>query len=346
MSQHPYYLTSEQAARCADLALGCIRREFPCNPGHVIADAGDLRRPRELHPAFYGCFDWHSAVHGHWLLVHVLRRFPDLPAAAAMRAALAENLTVANLRGEADYFAAVGHRGFERPYGWAWLLKLAEELAAWDDPDGRRWSAGLGPLADLIVARYQEFLPKQTYPIRTGVHANTAFGLAFAFDYARAVGHTALRELIVRRSLEYYAADRNYPAAWEPGGNDFLSPCLVEADLMRRILPREEFAAWLEDFLPGLRSAEPANLLQPAIVTDRSDGQIVHLDGLNLSRAWCMWNIVAVLPPDDPRRQILIAAAGRHADAGLVGVAGGDYMGEHWLATFAVYMLECAGAYS
>ncbi len=346
MSKHPYQLTPEQASRFAHLALRCIQREFPCNPGHVIADAADLRRPRELHPAFYGCFDWHSAVHGHWLLVHVLRRFPDLPEAAAIRAALADNLTEANLRIEADYFAAAGHRGFERAYGWAWLLKLAEELATWDDPDGRRWSAGLAALADVIVARYQEFLPKQVYPIRTGVHPNTAFGLAFAFDYARAVGHAALRDLIVRRSLDYYAADRACPAAWEPGGNDFFSPCLMEADLMRRILPQEEFAAWLEDFLPELRTGKPASLLHPAIVTDRSDGQLVHLDGLNLSRAWCMWNIAAALPPADPRREILAAAAGRHADAGLTGVASGDYMGEHWLATFAVYMLECAGAYS
>lgn len=344
MPEQPYRLTHVHAARCAHLALRCIQREFPYNPGHVITHAGDLRRPRELHPAFYGCFDWHSAVHGHWLLVRLLRRFPDLPAAAEIRAAVAANLTEDNLAAEAAYLA--GHRGFERTYGWAWLLKLAEELAGWDDPDGRRWSANLAPLAAVIVAQYKEFLPKQTYPIRTGVHPNTAFGLAFAFDYAIAVGDDELRELIARRSRDYYAADRNAPAAWEPGGNEFFSPCLMEADLMRRILPPDEFAAWLEGFLPELARGEPANLFAPAIVTDRSDGQLVHLDGLNLSRAWCMWNIAAALPPADPRRNILSAAAGRHADAGLAGVFSGDYMGEHWLATFAVYMLECAGGYA
>ncbi|MGC8781158.1 MAG: DUF2891 family protein, partial [Anaerolineae bacterium] len=206
MPERPYQLTPAQAARFADLALRCIGREFPCNPGHVIAHAGDLRRPAELHPAFYGCFDWHSAVHGHWLLVHILRRFPQLPEAAAIRAALAANLTEANLAAEAAYFALPEHRGFERTYGWAWLLKLAEELAAWDDPDGRRWSAGLAALATVIEARYEEFLPKQVYPIRAGVHPNTAFGLAFAFDYAVAVGDERLRGLIARRSRDYYAA--------------------------------------------------------------------------------------------------------------------------------------------
>ena len=251
------------------------------------------------------------------------------------------NLTVVNLQAEADYFEAPGHGGFERTYGWAWLLKLAEELAAWDDPDARRWSAALAPLAAVIVRRTLDFLPRQTYPIRTGTHPNTAFGLAFAHDYAVAAGHAALADLVVRRSLDYYAADRACPAGWEPGGNDFFSPCLMEADLMRRVLPGDEFGAWLERFLPGLRSDEPASLLHPAIVTDRTDGQLVHLDGLNLSRAWCMWRIAAALPAQDSRRPLLAASASRHADAGLAGVGSGDYMGDHWLATFAVYMLEC-----
>ncbi len=336
-----YTLTPAQASHFVRLALACAGREFPYNPAHVIADATDLHRPAELHPAFYGCFDWHSAVHGHWLLARILRRFPDLPEAGEMRRALGANLTGDNLAAETAYFQAHGHAGFERTYGWAWLLKLAEELAAWDDSDARRWSASLAPLARVITARYQAFLPKQTYPIRTGVHPNTAFGLAFAFDYAAATGADALRDLVVRRSLDYYAADRSCPAGWEPGGADFFSPCLMEADLMRRVLPQGGFAAWLDHFLPGLASGEPASLFTPASVADRSDGQLVHLDGLNLSRGWCMWSIAAALPPADPRRGVLAASAERHAAAGLAGVAGGDYMGDHWLATFAAYMLEC-----
>ncbi len=340
MAAHRSRLTPTQASRFARLALACVGREFPYNPGHVITGATDLHPPRRLHPAFYGCFDWHSAVHGHWLLVHVLRRFPGLPEAGEIRAALGANLTEANLRAEAEYLRAAGHGGFERTYGWAWLLKLAEELAAWDDPDGRRWSAALEPLAAVVVGRWLEFLPRQTYPIRAGVHPNTAFGLAFAFDYAAATGHEELRGLVVRRSLDYYAADRACPAGWEPGGNDFFSPCLMEADLMRRVLPQAEFTAWLDAFLPDLRHGGPASLLAPAIVADRSDGQLVHLDGLNLSRAWCMASIAAALPPGDPRRAVLAASAGRHAAAGLAGVASGEYMGDHWLATFAVYMLD------
>ncbi len=335
-----YALTPALASRFAGLALHCIGREYPYQPGHVITGPDDIATPRMLHPAFYGCFDWHSAVHGHWLLAHLLRRFPDLPEAEAIRAGLAANLTEANLAAEAAYFQAPGRSGFERTYGWAWLLKLAEELNTWHDPDGRRWSAALAPLVDIIVARYLDFLPKQTYPIRVGTHPNTAFGLAFALDYARAVGHTALRDLVIRRSLDYYAADRNCPADWEPSGNDFFSPCLAEADLMRRVLPPAEFPGWLADFLPGLAAGEPANLLAPATVTDRRDGQLVHLDGLNLSRAWHMAAIAAALPGDDPRRAVLAAAAARHLAAGLTGVASGDYMGEHWLATFAVYALE------
>lgn len=337
-------VTPALASRFAGLALRCIGREYPYQPAHVITGPDDIATPRALHPAFYGCFDWHSAVHGHWLLAHVLRRFPDLPEAGVIRAGLAANLTETNLAAEAAYFRAPGRAGFERTYGWAWLLKLAEALLGWDDPDGRRWAAALAPLVDVIVARYLDFLPKQTYPIRVGTHTNTAFGLAFALDYARTAGHDALRDLVTQRSRDYYAADRDCPAGWEPGGNDFFSPCLVEADLMRRVLPPAEFPGWLARFLPGLAAGEPVNLLTPAIVTDRSDGQLAHLDGLNLSRAWCMWAIAAALPPDDPRRAVLAASAKQHLAAGLTGVAGGDYMGEHWLATFAVYALESAEA--
>jgi Protein of unknown function (DUF2891) len=342
MTQPSPALSVELAVQLARIALNGIAREYPTYPDHVLLDAADVRRTRELHPAFYGCFDWHSAVHSHWLLARLLRLLPTLPKAGPVRSALNDHLTEANLRAEAAYFAQPGRRGFERPYGWTWLLKLAEELLGWDDPDGRRWSAAIEPLARLIAELYLEYLPRLTYPIRSGTHSSTAFGLTFALDYAQASGQALLRDRIVARSLDYYGADRNGPAMWEPGGGDFLSPCLAEADLMRRVLPAADFAGWLAVFLPSLAEGGPPQLLTPAVVSDRSDGQIVHLDGLNLSRAWCMWGIAEVLPPDDRRRSILIDAAERHARAGLIGVGSGDYMGEHWLGSFALYMLGCA----
>jgi hypothetical protein len=341
MTQLTPVLTVELAAQLARIALNGIAREYPTYPGHVLLDVADLRRTRELHPAFYGCFDWHSAVHSHWLLARVLRLLPALPEAGPIRSALSEHLTEANVRAEAAYFAQPGRGGFERPYGWAWLLKLAEELLDYDDPDGRRWSAAIEPLARLIAQLYLEYLPRLTYPIRSGTHSNTSFGLTFALDYAQASGHAQLRDRIVARSRDYYGADRNGPAIWEPSGGDFHSPCLAEADLMRRVLPPADFADWLAVFLPDLAGGGPPQLLTPAVVSDRSDGQIVHLDGLNLSRAWCIWGIAQALPPDDRRRSILIEAAERHARVGLIGIGSGDYMGEHWLGSFALYMLGC-----
>ncbi len=332
-------LTEGQASAFARLALKGLGREFPNKPADVLNAAADVRRPREVHPAFYGSYDWHSSVHGHWMLARLLRRFPGLPEGAEVRAALAEHLTAENLRAEATSFHRPGARSFERTYGWAWLLKLAEELHGWDDPDARQWSDHLRPLAEVIVARYLDFLPKQTYPIRSGVHPNTAFGLAFALDYARAVGHAALRERVEERARAYFARDAGLPAAWEPDGADFLSPSLTEADLMRRVLPPEEFRAWLGRALPGLARGEPKNLLGPATVTDRSDPQLVHLDGLNLSRAWCLRGLAAALPAGDPARTALAESAARHAAAALPHVASGEYAGEHWLASFAVYLL-------
>jgi hypothetical protein len=333
-------LTREAASAFARLALKGIQKEYPNKPGDVLNDARDLKSPRTMHPAFYGSFDWHSAVHGHWVLVRLLRIFPDLAEGKEIRAILGEHLTTKNLQAEADSFKGRNRRSFERTYGWAWLLKLAEELRAWDDPDGRRWSRHVQPLADVIVAGYLSFLPKQTYPIRTGVHPNTAFGLAFALDYARAADHKPLRELVEERSRTYYGRDARIPAKWEPDGADFFSPSLMEADLMRRVLPKAEFRAWLERFLPGLGKGEPKTLLTPATVTDRTDPQIVHLDGLNLSRAWCMRSIASALPPRDPVRKVLAEAASRHEAAALAHVASGDYAGEHWLASFATYLLS------
>jgi hypothetical protein len=314
----------------AKLALACVEREFPYQPAHVIRDAADVHRPRGLHPAFYGCYDWHSAVHGHWLLAHALKRNPGGLLAVPIRAALEKNLQDENLRTEAKYLAQ--HAGFERPYGWAWLLKLAGELEEWDDIDARRWRAHMQPLVEIIEARYLEWLPKQTYPIRSGVHANTAFGLGFALDYAISAKKLKLKNLIVERSMGYYGKDRNYPAAWEPGGNDFLSPCLVEADLMRRVLP--DFRRWFEAFLPEI----PASLLLPAAVSDRSDGQLAHLDGLNLSRAWCFYNLARAVPDNG----VFLEAAAKHLAVSLEQVSSGRYAGEHWLATFAAYALACA----
>lgn len=339
LKQAPGKLSREQASTFARLALKGLTKEYPNKPADVLNSDKDVKGPRARHPAFYGCFDWHSSVHGHWMLVRLLRLFPDLPEKKQIRAVLAEHLTAANLQAEADTFARPNARSFERPYGWAWLLKLAEELHGWDDPDARKWSKHLQPLADAIVARILAFFPKQTYPIRSGVHPNTAFGLSFALDYARAVGHKPLRALVEERSRTYFVRDAGIPAAWEPDGADFFSPSLLEADLMRRVLPPAEFRAWLRRFLPDLARAAPKSLFTPARVTDRSDPQLVHLDGLNLSRAWCMRSIAAALPSDDPARKVLAEAATRHLEAALRHVASGDYAGEHWLASFAVYAL-------
>jgi hypothetical protein len=333
-------LSQKQASAFARLALKGLQREFPNKPGHVLNDAADAKTPKALHPAFYGCFDWHSSVHGHWMLVRILRKFPDLAEKEQIRAALDENLTAKNLQIEADYFGQPNHASFERTYGWAWLLKLAEELHTWDDPQAKKWTENLKPLTDKIVALYLAFLPKQTYPIRTGVHPNTAFGLAFAFDYARTVNNKGLLERVVERSRSYFGKDEGIPAKWEPDGTDFFSPSLMEADLMRRLLAPPEFQAWLQRFLADLAKGEPKTLLAPATVADRTDPQIVHLDGLNLSRAWCMRSIAAALPVNDPVRKVLAESARRHAVAALDHVSSGDYVGEHWLASFAVYMLS------
>jgi hypothetical protein len=335
-------LSQEQASHFASLAMKCIQKEYPNKLDHVNNDAADVRSPRAMHGAFYGCFDWHSSVHGHWMLVRLLRLFPAMPEARDIRAALNQNFDAKNISGEVAYLGEANRASFERTYGWAWLLKLAEELHGWNDEDGRRGSQNLQPLADALAEKYLSFLPKQTYPIRTGVHPNTAFGLAFALDYARAVSNQKLAALIVERSRTYYGHDVNYPAAWEPGGEDFFSPALIEADLMRRVLGPAEFAVWFRRFLPGTNRGEPKALLQPAIVSDRTDPKLVHLDGLNLSRAWCMRNIALALPAKDPTRRVLARSALAHAQVTLPHVSSGNYEGEHWLASFAVYLLTTA----
>lgn len=317
------------AQRFAALVLACVEREFPYQPAHVVRSPADVHRPRALHPAFYGCYDWHSAVHGHWLLVHLLRRFPALVEAAAIRKVLNAHLSARNLKQEAAYLES--HPHFERPYGWAWALKLAHELHGWRDAEATRWRTHLAPLVAVIEELYLDWLPRQTYPIRTGTHANTAFGLALALDYAQAHKRRDLESAIREKAEAWYAADRGCPAAWEPGGNDFLSPCLVEADLMRRVVA--DFPAWFDAFLPEL----PDTLQAPATVSDRSDGQLAHLDGLNLCRAWCYFALGRTLG-----RKALTTLGEVHLEAGLRHVASGSYAGDHWLASFAAYALACA----
>jgi hypothetical protein len=335
----PLTLDKERASKFAQMALRCIAQEYPNKMDHVMDDAHAVLPPQTLHPAFYGCFDWHSSVHGHWLLVRLLKLFPNLPEAPAIRAALNHNLSAANLRGELAYLDRKESGGFERTYGWAWLLKLAEELHGWEDADGKIWLQNLTPLAEAFAKRYMEFLPKQVYAIRTGVHPNTAFGLAFALDYARTTNDKAMEELLVARAYHYYYNNTNCPANYEPGGEDFFSPCLMEAWLMLRILNQQDFTRWFHAFLPEIQDGKPKSLMEPAMVTDRTDGKLVHLDGLNLSRAWCMKQIAGALPQNDAAVPVLLKGAQQHATDALNNIHSGDYAGEHWLATFAVYLL-------
>lgn len=330
-------LTPALASSLARIALANVVREYPNHPQHVLAGAGDLVPTRALHPAFYGSYDWHSCVHMHWLLARVLRRFPEVPEAAAIAQVFDAHLTLGNVAIEAAYFARPEARTFERTYGWAWLLQLATELAA--DPAALRWSRALAPLTATIVARYHDYLPRQRYLLRYGLHANSAFGLALALDYANAADDVELAARCRSAAFRWFAADRDAPAAWEPSGSDFLSPALMEADLMRRVLDTAAFAAWLDGFLPGLARGIPAALMAPVPVDERADPLLVHLDGLNLSRAWTLRGIAGALPPADPRRPRLLAAADAHLAAGLDGLESGEYAGAHWLASFAVLAL-------
>jgi hypothetical protein len=331
------------AERFVRLALACVHQEYPNKISHVLQGDEDVRPPRELTPAFYGCFDWHSSVHGHWLLARVARLLPDAPFAAEARAALARSLTPENVAGEVRYLEGKGRSTFERPYGLAWLLQLAAELNEWGSPEARTWSATLAPLEKAAAARLRDWLPKLTRPIRIGEHAQTAFAFGLVLDWARAVSDREMEALVVSRSRDYYGADRDCPLAYEPSGEDFLSPCLGEADLMRRVLPRDEYPAWLGTFLPGLPRDGRGDWLTPGVVTDPSDGKLAHLDGLNLSRAWMLEGIAASLPAQDSRRPGLEAAARTHREAGLRSVTGEHYEGGHWLGTFAVYLVTGRG---
>ena len=331
------------ATRFAGLALHCVHLEYPNKLAHTLASDADARPPRTLTPAFYGCYDWHSSVHGHWLLVRLLRQFPSATFAPAARAALARSLTDANVAGEVAYLATPGRASFERPYGLAWLLALAAELRQWDDPQARQWSTTLQPLEREAAARLASWLPKLHYPIRVGEHSQTAFAFGLGHDWARTAGDAGMRTLVEQRSLAFYAADRECPLVYEPSGEDFLSPCLAEADLMRRVLAPAAYAKWLHAFLPSIPRDARNRWLEPGVVTDRSDPKLAHIDGLNLSRAWMLRGIASGLPENDRRIAALEAAAREHAMAALPAVTGEHYEGGHWLGTFAVYLATGAG---
>lgn len=329
-------LDAATAAVFARIALAGVTREYPHQLAHVLTSAGDVRAPRRLHPSFYGCYDWHSAVHTHWLLVRLWRAFPDLPQRPQIEQQLDLHLQPAPLAAEVAYAADTQRIAFERPYGWAWLFKLAQELHHAPGLPAAGWRDAVEPLAALFTSRLLKWLPRQQYPVRTGVHANTAFMLAFALDYARASGQTRLARAVSDTALRFYVADRSAPSTWEPSGNEFLSPSLVEADLMRRVLAPAAFRPWLEQWLPAL---DGSNLLRPVDVSDRGDPQGGHLDGLNLSRAWCLYGLASALDDQPARAAALRQAAAAHLDAGLRHVDSGDFLGEHWLATFAAYAL-------
>jgi hypothetical protein len=339
----PAALDDAAAGRFARLALGCVQREYPGKIAHVLQGDADVRPPRELTPAFFGCYDWHSSVHGHWLLARLARLHPDAAFAQEARAALAASLTDANLAKEVAYLRGAGRVSFERPYGLAWLLQLAGELRSWPDADAQRWAAALRPLESEAAQRFRDWLPKLRYPVRSGEHSQTAFGLGLVRDWSVAAGDTALTALVDERSRAYYLADVECPLRYEPSGEDFLSPCLAEADLMRRVLPPAEFAKWLRKFLPQIPKSARADWLPTGIVSDRSDPKLAHIDGLNLSRAWMLHGIAAGLPEADPRRRSLDAAAAAHAAAALPAVTGEHYEGGHWLGSFAVYLLGGSG---
>lgn len=329
--------------RFARLALTCVHKEYPNKISHVLNDAGDARPPSELTPAFYGCFDWHSSVHGHWLLARILKTDPQSPMKPAILAALDRSFTKENIAAELKYIEGEGRKGFERPYGTAWLLQLVAELDESDDPKLKAWRETLRPLEEKIVAETQAWLPKLAYPIRLGTHNQSAFAFGLMLDYARRTGNAAFEKQLADKALEFHRADVNCPLAYEPSGEDFLSPCLMEADLMRRVMPQADYAAWLARFLPQIPADGSTGWLKPGEVRDPTDGKLVHLDGVNLSRAWAMEGIASALPQDDARIPALLATAKLHADSGLKAVSDKNYEGSHWLGSFATYLTTKRG---
>jgi hypothetical protein len=325
-------MTAGMAAYLVQFPLKCAEQPFPYKTGVSFGDSTFIRAPQEYHPAFFGCFDWHSSVHGHWMLLRLLRMFPELPRAGEIRGLFNRHFTESNIRRELDVFLSKDNRGFERTYGWAWLLTLQKELDGWSDPDARRWAKALQPLSDTIVSYTQAYLRKLVYPIRTGEHNNLAFGLSLMYDYAVGAGKSGLRTSIEQAAIGFYGKDAGCPFNWEPGGSDFLSPCLEEAALMRKVMPAADYKIWLRKFMPQLFS--PEMKMETGKVLDRSDGKLVHLDGLNFSRSWCLYAIGKAI-----RNEQLLRLSDQHLKEAMEKISSGDYSGEHWLATFAVYAM-------
>jgi hypothetical protein len=334
---------AQAAERFAKLALACVGKEYPNKISHVLNSDADVAPPRKLTPAFYGCYDWHSSVHGHWLLVRLLRTFPNASFVVPAREALRQSLTAENLKQEAAYLRGEGRSSFERPYGLAWLLQLCAELRESDDNQAQEMSANLRPLEDAAIERLKTWLPKLSHPVRIGEHDQTAFGLGLMLDYARSMKNDSFARLVAGSARKFFRADKICPLNYEPSGEDFLSPSLGEADVMRRVLPQMEFAKWLADFMPQIPMTGNGDWLKPVVSPDPSDPKLAHLDGLNLSRAWMLEGILSALPNDDRRKAALQAAANAHRRAGLAAVTGVHYEGGHWLGSFAVYLTTQRG---
>lgn len=333
----------KMAERFANLALACVHKEYPNHISHTLNSDADAAPPRKLTPAFYGCYDWHSSVHGHWLLVRLVRTFPDAPFVQSAREALRQSLTAENLSEEAAYLRGEGRASFERPYGLAWLLQLVAELREWDDPQAKEMAINLHPLEEVVLERLKNWLPKLSSPVRIGEHDQTAFALGLMLDYARGNGDQTFVALLGSKARQFYLGDKNCPLDYEPSGEDFLSPCLGEADLMRRVLPSLDFADWLRTFMPRIPTSGDGRWLQPVVSPDPSDPKLAHLDGLNLSRTWMLEGIAAGLPKGDKRLGSIMATAESHRRAGLAAVTGEHYEGGHWLGSFAVYLVTKRG---
>ena len=336
-------LDAATANQWGEMVLHGVDTEFPNKLALVYSKKDQIKTPREHFPAFYGSFDWHSSVHGHWVLVRLLKDHPAIESAPRIRQVLSEHLSQGNLQKEAEFFSQEEQKTFERMYGWAWFLRLAMELEAWDDPDAKKWRANLRPLENVLVGRIEAYLPRLTYPIRIGQHTDTGFALGQILDYARMMKRAKLEMLVVDRAKAFYATDADYPVHYEPSGHDFFSSCWNESDLMRRVLPPQAFESWLRKFVPHLPEQLTDGTIAPVNVSDIRDPKIVHLAGLNLNRAWCLQSVAATLPNDHPLRRPLIDSAQSHLQAGLSYINSGHYAGDHWLATFGLYAVERIG---
>jgi hypothetical protein len=336
-------ITPELSARFSNLALSCVQKEFPNKISRTTETAEAIGRPKDIFPVFYGCFDWHSAVHGHWMLIRLMHVGPEAEWQNEARTKLEENFSVENIQGEIANFARPARGSWERPYGLAWFLQLTAELREWDDPQAKIWLERLEPLETDIAESLKEWLPKLAYPIRLGTHNQSAFAFGLMWDWAETAGDQEMLRLLKERSLAFHKNDVNCPLAYEPSGEDFLSPCLMQADLMRRLMGPSEFSNYLDVFLPQIPTDGSTDWLEPGIVKDASDGKLVHLDGVNLSRAWNLYNIAADLPSDDARRMALLASAQIHEEVGIAAVSDEHYSGSHWLASFATYLKTARG---